>query len=1232
MSSILAQGNITGFTTDLYWQNITLDDPISLTRGAYAIVFNDTSTDLDANFFTLYADLDDFGQSIGRNETQTGTFNTTMSWEFWYIEAPTSDFSVDGKDLRFQIHYNNSEINAEDYNVLKISFRANDSISTIIINDFDGNQVCTDSTGWSANTWYIWSCDLSDDVDWGSLEHGLQFNFTSATSTTIQFTNATLFSDFSQLSVVGESISSSFQYLIMRFNNTSMIDTIELYDADGNSVGYPEFYETGAFYQHYESGYRHEFVGRLASTEGWSGTETELHIKFNWNITDPITSDFLLMDYILMFSAAGIRNDFFATNLGDAFTFNDGTIEELTLVYGGTIYNENNQYLRVDDNADSVIRLNRTTVAFSGVSFDHLYFRFWINKTVETIEVRDNDGGGLVCQDLNDLAANEWHTFYCDLDDDPDWDSTEIGITIDIITKTSGLKLLRVDYIQLLTGAPKETFGMESWTITTIGALEDQTDIVIIPNGTDGYLRFYLYPSNKQRQILRSGSSFAAEADYHTYFYYLYIENFYVDVDTNNTLEVGFLSDTTGLNWIDFNTTQFDNNLTDQWRFNDINTTVRNIMIPLWNVTGWEGTITEVYINVTDSNNEQHFMLDGITIDKFSWTHNPDIIYGLWDKVNDVPLLDIKHSIMSYWTYNASFRTEITMYDGSGGVAASYNSSLIYFNATADVIPFYRVLWDYNLLESEFDITFFDDGGNDLWDADFGTDFTIYDPNPKVFDTGGLIPSVYYRVDTSTDEPVIAYTDFIKAQFKEREWTNTQLGIGNPNWFYNTPFRQEGNNSGTFDDGNYTAWSLTVSNLDSVSGTLSTLWDVPSFPTITDTSCANARFRIFNVNKSNGGLELVMAIVHSSCAVRRPLTYLYNNTFDIVWDSDKHLPKYAMNATWSGTEFSLTTRDDRQFVDVSIRHHYNLSDDSYGVEDAFLVENIPAISTDWSQEYVLELYYSTSGFGVDEGWFKMQTSDFAFTSRGWLEDIAGAIFNPILDIIGGLLKALWDIFVAIFTPLIMFLAWILSLALSGLGAIFQFAIDGLGVILDTLGSVLDTIFGVLGQIWDWLSEFFGAILDILLDWLDEMLDWILTTVLPWIIAQILFIWDTLFTGIINIIDSSGGLKTFFDDLFQNDPAEAFTAALNIINLIFGLLTLIWIGLTFYIFTSPAFQAQGDANRYASEFVGNAFTWHGVVFSVFGFNIPLILPTIVWWLLATVLLGYLDWVVGWVTLW
>jgi hypothetical protein len=1214
MGSILASGTTNDFTTSLVWQNISLGTTISLTTGAYAIVFNDTSSSLDGDYFVLYSDTETVSQ---QNVTQTGTHNTSLSYD-WYIESPDVFGSWKGKDLRFQIHYNNSEIDAATFNKLEVYFNSSEAITNILINDFDGNQVCTDSTGWSANTWYKWECDLSLDADWGKhTEHGLQFNFTSALSSLIELGNVTLWSNYVQISRVGESITagaSGYNNAFMIFNASTRLTNLDWIDSDGNNAC-PQY--------EFEEDFRYEYICQLNYWDYWQSTETEINLRFTFNSTTPLNTEYVLIDYLFLFKEF-LPHDFFANNytVGNALNFDDGTLEGVYGLSGEVETNDGNGYIIITDSAPNSMISATKLIPMNGDVYKHLYIRFYPEIEIDYIEVFANTGTLLVCTNSTNHAAGVWHQWYCDLGLDPDWDTVETGFNIRFHEVSAGYSFLRIDYILLLTNATSGDW--QTWIASDLD--KDFNNAIPIPNGTNSFMRFYLYPENRgNRQIYYDAPSLVV--NHTTNFYTLFLTNISVN-SGNNSFEIGFLSTTTGMNWIDFNTSIYDSNLTDSYHFNDLNTTQRNIVIQLWNTTGWEGIIEGIWINVTDSNLEQTLDIGQIRLDTLIWTHNPDIVYGFWDNDNSVPLLDVKHSILSYWTFNATFRIEITMYNSTGGISAYYNSPAISIDTTLNRTTYYRVHWDYTFPESNFEIIFFDDGNNEIWESNYGTDFTLIDSNPKIFNTGGLVPSLYYNVTTETDEPVTAWTDYINAQYKEREWRETYNNVTNPNWDYQTPQRNYGNNSGDGGDGlivgstNMTQYQLSINNLDSVSGTISADIDLESGTSSAD--LVIVWFRLYNVDWDTGDLVTIFEIFHSIARLNAPDTRIWKEGAVIFG----RVAPSLNNGNPSGVEFSVSTREDRRYVDANFRHHDNMSDDTQLKYDAFTSVDMDSdVRFTRSQEFVAEMEYHTFDFGEDDGRFDMRLSEFAYTSAGWLEDIAQAILSPIVGALSFLLKALWDIFVAIFTPLIMFLAWILTAAFSVLGRIFEIAIGAVGLILDGLGIILDGVLGILDDLWEWISEFLGAIAVILVDFLGDILNWLLTDVVPWIVAQMLFIWGTIAEGIFNIIDPSGGLSSFFAGLFANDAAEIFVVVFNVIALVTGLITWIWIIMTFYIFTSPAFQAEGDANRYVTEFFRNAGNFHGVTLSIIGFNIPIHFPTIIWWFMLTILLGYLDWVTG-----
>ena len=434
-----------------------------------------------------------------------------------------------------------------------------------------------------------------------------------------------------------------------------------------------------------------------------------------------------------------------------------------------------------------------------------------------------------------------------------------------------------------------------------------------------------------------------------------------------------------------------------------------------------------------------------------------------------------------------------------------------------NIVPgaWYIYRLDYDLLKSELRARLFFDNGIKVWDHEWQE---ISSETPGTFDETSLNVRFLYQVTTNTNTQTLLI-DYIKAPFKEREWTQSDIPS-------DSDFLADGWGMVRIQDdiaSDDTKWDLVVPYLDATSATLHmNTTDNDVF--VSDDAEARVlySFQVFGVDADDGDLHEIMkaSITMFEIVAGTIRSELVANIAGIDFAPNMiidHASGYTDVAP--AVDFVLSLEDDRERITCLFTFWPNFADRDvfFSFQGTGLVSDVV---TDPSQEFLLRTHLDVDSFEPNVELYAY-LSDVSVTERDIFSDLGGFIDDVIggaQDFVGGGT----DIFTAIFRWVVSvitdFLAFMLDLLLAGLTLISS-AITALqGVIvsaLTTLQTAVDNIFSAIGDvvtelqglasdvataIWDGV----GSALDFIVDAVDGLWD-ALIAILDDIIGQLLLL-------------------------------------------------------------------------------------------------------------------------------
>lgn len=434
------------------------------------------------------------------------------------------------------------------------------------------------------------------------------------------------------------------------------------------------------------------------------------------------------------------------------------------------------------------------------------------------------------------------------------------------------------------------------------------------------------------------------------------------------------------------------------------------------------------------------------------------------------------------------------------------------FSLTGDEVPiideWYRLRIDYNILKSVLRYRLYFDNGSKLFDYN---SYDVTNDDLIIFSS----TSLGLRIQAHSNTVGILRTDlvdYVKAPFKEREWSLDNAGVGFLADAWNGAHAEDNIDEGSI-------WSLTIPFLDSVAGQLT--GDCLDSTALAAGEGMDIYFRIWTVDYDDGTLfeavevhlrmeEQIAPIVAFGvqCVVEMDSVQLMSQTQAI---DDGSIPTI---------DFSFSTTEDRSRIIGHVKFTPSIASPLFYFEQMFSVD-LSDVSVDYSSEFILSTHYtmdfdgdtefsgSLKGFrvlerGIWSDWAMAiakeaeaapgATIDFFATIFRWLGNLIGSIFAVVGDLITGAITAMQGV---------------LDVAIGAVQTAVEAVTTAIGLlaeqIITVLQDALDDIIGVLLTLASDLADLLFAVIDLLLDLILDIVDelWAI------LVGMIFFVWDAL---------------------------------------------------------------------------------------------------------------------------
>lgn len=482
-----------------------------------------------------------------------------------------------------------------------------------------------------------------------------------------------------------------------------------------------------------------------------------------------------------------------------------------------------------------------------------------------------------------------------------------------------------------------------------------------------------------------------------------------------------------------------------------------------------------------------------------------------------------------------------------------------------------------------------------------------HDNGTKVFsytwqDVGTNMPtlfnydSVSIRIGASTyssGKDFSSYYDYVKAPFKENEWTTTD-SVADANWLEDSWYFVH-----VEDDVNdESVHRLTVPALDSVSGVMTTdLYDTTSLSE-DPVDGYHAGFRIYAVDYDDGATHEILEIDMYTLVVPATgvLQRLSLELGGVQSDLESVTRATTADVTEQSCQFSVSLSEDRTKLTVHLRywvdrHTANTFTDMVGTFD--IIASYP----DTRSEFIMETEWDIALAANNE--IKIMLDDFQFTERDIFQDIVKGIGGFIGGIIEGFVNFLQKIFIALFR----WLGDIFGGIITNLGALITAALaiidTSLGGLLSVLNDVAADIVDIVTDVGSLAADFADFIISFAVDIADtiwstletvvpDLLEWLMTGLTSLITdlvdlgASIVFaIWDGFFIDVLGASEAPDfiAISAVFVDLAITVAVGLPAFAGDLIALLFVWFIFIPILMFAFNWLVPAF-----ASRNIGEFV------------------------------------------------
>lgn len=516
--------------------------------------------------------------------------------------------------------------------------------------------------------------------------------------------------------------------------------------------------------------------------------------------------------------------------------------------------------------------------------------------------------------------------------------------------------------------------------------------------------------------------------------------------------------------------------------------------------SSWDEVVWEyIYLRLDESDGN----LDGdeyLDMDYFLLLgeYNPsDSVIGLMDSIG-TPLLNISTRFVG----NNTGRFEFELMDETGELSYHW-----YSDYYADLDEFFVIgKCTFDILRSRLEITLTAENNSRIDKITFPNEF-IKDSGliPPLF-SNVIAPYVFISTHTISHSWQKVFIDWIKADFKEREWIHVDIPSDSDyltdNW-YSAIVQDD-----IDDDSEY---KLIVPYLDAVSASI--ILNLDDATNIVVNDVFTITYTIYAVDADDGGIHEALKF------------YLYmsddglgGEEWNIQLYEDGVLQWDHLEAAATGDEmrldFSVTTDYDRTEMKAQVLYWF---DNTHNMEDALdysLQVDLSAVTADFSNEFVLDIDYSIDFDGnVLFGGF---VNDHELIEKDLFSGLILAIVEPVQNFVTGIFTILFRFIASIFKGVgdvigaaILILQGVLETAI---GAV----VTAVGDIATAVGDIATAIGELAGQIATAIWESIGDALDFIVEAVEGIFEF-LVLALADIIDEIIIVLGNIISDIIGLI-------------------------------------------------------------------------------------------------------------------
>ena len=883
------------------------------------------------------------------------------------------------------------------------------------------------------------------------------------------------------------------------------------------------------------------------------------------------------VEYRMAASGGGNQTEFFRDVIGDKADFDEGDSEGFTLNGAGSTSVDNGIFTVVTGAAAAFGGMDSITDFFSYPLYHTIEFKFKADSVFDAVVFLGRDGGFI--KSLFFTTETDWTIESLTID--REFDRFHIRKNNVAEEHTFYFEYIKVigdlDYATHIEGEIEDTWdwevdnSTENWTGTGVNNL----------NVSEGFLRGTMAVG--AFAVLDSPANLNIDTDlFNLFIIRMNTSDTDVDFEIRAKINAGFESVTSVTSISSTSQTIYTFDLSDD--------------------SDWEGTCTQLEIKFTEPpgvfEGDEIVFIDYILL-LGHWDDSESVI-GLFDQDNLRPLLNVStvftsdnsHAITSDKAY---FTVELLDLDNEVAYLATSDN----FTDVSDL--WIEVTIRYDVLRSRLTVTIAADNGTRIDKWIYPADFT---------EVSGRIPSLFSHekapaVFTSTFSQAISWQemklDYIRAPFKEREWTQVSTPT-DPNWLADRwDFARAQDN---IDD--VSAWRLNIPSLDSLSGIMS--FNTTNNTLLQDGDTFTISFAVFGVDADDGDAHELIKIRYFIQTVAPPAPPAYGVNIRIFTNETKIFEKTTVENNPSNrndnpsTVFSMTLTEDRSTIGLKAQVFMNKGNlDEF--EDIIASQSLSGVVEDPSQEFILETRYDMDFDGDVEAvaviesfaWFERdrltgfpgQVEAPTATGGGgtnWLAmifielgrfiaDAFGFILSPLFVVLGTLITGIGDVVGGILTAIGGLAAEIAAAVWSGIGSALDFittavaaiAADIWTALITELEGIVDDILGFLVLAADVLGDVVFEVLDVLLGLAGD----ILAGIINFIAGAVFFLWEAL--GLPDILAILDALLTSVVETITAIPQAIIDLMDFFIPLFIVILALYWFWLVFLAFASAGFD-------------------------------------------------------------